>query len=182
MLTPMKSIVAVLMVACLSFGTVGCSNQTSTLITSLNAVAEASSVAVVVVAGLQAAGKVSDADAALVTTLSVQVGTASNKSIAELNSADSNPQKITVISALFANIVIPQFNTGLSAATVNGIVQAVAGAIQVFLGQLHGNAVLTAAHAYPTEPIKLSRGDKNTIKAIQKKIAETNAAAVQVRK
>jgi hypothetical protein len=177
----MKSIVSVLLVCVLLL--VGCTPpNTSQLVTALNAVADASSVAVVVTGSLVAVGKVSPDVAAQVANYSQGVNGAVTVSIAELNSADTNPVKISKISAAFAAVAAPAF--GDKSPQVAAAIQAVSAAINIFLNQLHSSGVLklaaAAPHAKPMDLLK--KGDKAALKKTAAKCVETNAQAELLKK
>ncbi len=177
----MKSVVAVFMALVLCLASVGCGNGTqSNLITALNAVADAASVAVVVVDGLAATGKISPADAALVATYVTSVGTATNQSITELNSTDTNSVKIGKITGYFAVVAAPALPPSIGP-LIGPIISAVVTTIDLFIHQLNGPAVVTAAAAAPRAAIKLTGADKAALKSIQKKTAETTAKAAALK-
>jgi hypothetical protein len=177
----MKSIVSVFLVCTLLL--VGCTPpNTSQLVTALNAVADASSVAVVVTGSLASLGKLSPDVASQVATYSQGVNGAVTVSIAELSSLDSNPVKITKISTAFAAVATPAF--GDKSPQVGAAIQAVSAAINIFLNQLHSAGVLklavAAPHAKPMDLLK--KGDKATLKKTQAKCLETNAKAELLKK
>lgn len=175
-----KSFVSVLLVCMLLL--VGCTPpNTSQLVTALNAVADASSVAVVVTQSLVALGKVSPDVAAQVATYSTGVNQAVTTSVAELNSTDTNPIKITKISAAFAAVAAPAF--GSQSPAISAAVSAISVAIELFLNQLNSAGVLKmAARAPNVAPASLMlKGDKDLLKKIQEKVAETNAMAAKLK-
>jgi hypothetical protein len=177
----MKSIVSVFLVCVLLL--VGCTPpNTSQLVTALNAVADASSVAVVVTQSLVALNKVSPDVANEVATYSQGVSTAVTTSVAELNSSDSNPVKISKITAAFAAVSAPAFGT--QAPAVTAAIQAVSTAINIFLNQLQSSGVLKAAAVAPgVKPVDLlKKGDKATLKKAVAKCAETSAKAELLKK
>ena len=177
----MKSIVSVLMVGVLLL--VGCTPpSTSQLSTALNAVADASSVAVVVTQSLVAIGKVSPEVANQVAVYSQSVNNAVTTSVAELNSTDTNPVKISKISAAFAAIAAPAFGT--QAPAVTAVIQAVSAAVNIFLNQLHSSSVVKLAAAAPhAKPMSLlKKEDKTVLKKAVAKCAETNAKAELLKK
>ena len=165
----MKSILAVFMALVLTFSLVGC-GSTSQLVTALNAVADASSVAVVLTETLAGTGKIDPAVATQVANYAQGVTTAVQESIAELSSADTNPVKITKITADFAAVAAPAFGPGTSP-QIQAAIQAVSAAVQLFLNQLHQPTVLTLAKVSPVKAVKLSVGDKSALKSINKKAA-----------
>jgi hypothetical protein len=175
----LKSIVSVLLVCTLLM--VGCTPpNTSQLVTALNAVADASSVAVVVTESLVALGKVSPQVAAQVSTYATGVNGAVTTSIAELNSTDPNPVKITKITAAFAAVATPAFGT--QAPAITAAINAVATAVEIFLGQLNSSTTVKLAKVAPkVAPTSLMvKGDKDLLKKIQAKVAETNAKAAKL--
>jgi nitrate/nitrite-specific signal transduction histidine kinase len=173
-----KIIVSVLLVCSLLM--VGCTPNTSNLVTALNAVADASSVAVVVTQALVALGKVSPDVGNQVGVYSTAVDQAVTTSIAELNSTDINSVKIADITAAFAKVVTPAFGT--QAPEITAVVNAVVAAVDIFLNQLNSTGVLTAAKVAPkVAPASLlAKGDKTMLKKIQTKVAETNALAAKL--
>jgi hypothetical protein len=177
----MKSVQAILatfMAGILALTTVGCT-PTSNLVTTLNAVADAASVAVVVAQGLAAAGKISPADAALIATYASGVSTAVTESITELSSSDTNPIKITKISGFFAAVAVPAIPGGSALAPyITAIVQVVT----QFIGQLNSSTVLTAAKVAPKAPLKLTMGDKMALHKTKKKADATIAVAAKLKK
>ena len=178
----MKSILSVFMTMVLLVGSVlttGCNTQTSDLVTALNAVSDAASVSVVVTSSLVALGKVDPAVADQVSQYAQGVGGAVNTSIAELNSADTNPQKIAAITAAFAKVATPAFGT--NATQISAAIDAVQAAVKVFLSHLNSAGVLKLANAAPTAPIKLAPGDKAMMKQMQKKTADTIAKAAALK-
>lgn len=173
----MKSIVSVLLVSTLLL--VGCTPPTtSNLITALNAVSDASSVAVVVTSSLVALGKLDPAVAAQVSMYSTGVSQAVNVSVAELNGPDSNPTKIATITAAFAKVAAPAF--GSNAPEVSAAIDAVSAAIKIFVNQLTSSGLLKLAKAAPTAKITLTSGDKTVLKQITKKTAQTQLAAAKL--
>lgn len=175
----MKSIISVLLVCVLLL--VGCTPpNTSQLVTALNAVAEASSVAVVVTQSLVGLGKVDQDTANLVAVYAQGVDKAVATSIVELNSADTNAIKISKITAAFALVATPAF--GANAPQIAAAVQAVSAAINIFLGQLNSSGMLKMAAAAPNvKPASLlSKGDKAMLKKTQSKVAETDALAAKL--
>lgn len=180
-LNMMKSIVSVFLVFTLLL--VGCTPpNTSQLITALNAVADASSVAVVVTQSLVALGKVDQATADKVATYATAVDGAVTTSIAELNSTDTNAIKISKVSAAFAAVAAPAFGT--QAPAITAAIAAVEAAVNIFLNQLNSSGVLTAAKVAPNvKPTSLMvKGDKVLLKKVQAKVAETNALAAKLKK
>lgn len=175
----MKSIIAVLMTLALCIFTVGCST-TSTLVTTLDAVSDAASVAVVVTQGLVATGSVDQTTANEVASYCTAVSTAVNESITELNSTDTNAVKIDLIVADFTQVATPAF--GSDASQVSAAISAVSSAIQLFLNELHSTNVLLAAQTHPTAPLSLAmnRADRSTLKRIQAKTARTLAVAQKI--
>lgn len=176
----MKSILAVFMASVMALASVGCGTTTSNLITALNAVSDAASVAVVVTQALVATGAVSQADANLVSTYATGVATAVNTSTTELNSKDSNAEKIAVITTAFAEVAAPAL--GPNSATIEAAIQAVVSTISIFIAQLNSSTVVTAAKLVPHAPIVLNSADKAMIKKIKAKTALTLAAAVSLKK
>jgi len=175
----MKSLVSCFLVCVLLL--TGCGTITpSTLVTALNAVADAANVAVVVTSGLVATGTVSQAVATQVQTYATGVDGAVTTSIAELNSTDTNPVKIANITAAFAKVATPEFGT--NAPAVSAVISAVTAALDIFLQQLNSTAVTSLAKANPTvaPTLLMSRGDKSMLKKIQAKVAETNALAAKL--
>lgn len=172
----MKSIVSILLVGTLLL--VGCGTTTpSTLITALNAVGDAASVAVVVTQALVATGTVSPSVAAQVSTYATGVSNAVTTSITELNSTDINTVKIANITAAFAQVVVPVFGT--NAPAVQAAISAVQVAVDIFLQQLNSTAVVSAAKANPTvaPTLVLTRTDKSLLKKIETKAEATKVAA-----
>lgn len=176
----MKSILAVFMACVMCLASVGCGTPTSNLITALNAVSDAASVAVVVTQALVATGQVDQATANLVSTYATSVSNAVNTSTTELNSKDTNAQKIAVITAAFAAVAAPAF--GANAPAVLAAINAVTAAINIFISQLNSSTVVTAAKAAPHAPIVLNSADKAMLKKIKAKTAQTLAAAVALKK
>lgn len=176
----MKSIVSVFLVFVLILMS-SCTPTTSNLITALNAVADASSVAVIVTQSLVALGKVSPDVANQVSVYAQGVDQAVTTSIAELNSNDTNPVKITNISAAFAKVAAPAF--GNNAPLVVTAIGAVTVAIDIFLRQLNSSQVLAAAKGAPTvaPSLTMTRGNKAMLKNISKKVAETQAVALKLK-
>lgn len=168
----MKKLTTLLLTVVLCISMVGCS--TSNLVTALNAVSDASSVAVVVTSSLVALGKVSPDVAAQVSTYAQGVSKAVTVANAELNSSDTNPVKITVITAAFAQVATPAFS---NAPEVSAAISAVSVAVQIFLNQLTSSGVLTLARTSPDVKIKMSVGDKLTLHKMMGKVAKTDAAA-----
>ena len=175
----MKSILAIFMAFVLTFSLVGC-GSTSQLITALNAVADSSSVAVVLTSALAAAGKLDPAVATQVANYAQGVTTAVQQSITELNSVDTNPIKITKITADFAAVAAPAFGPG-TAPQVQAAIQAVSAAVQIFLRQLNTPATLTLAKLSPVKAVKLSMGDKAALKSINKKAVGIFKDAAQLK-
>jgi hypothetical protein len=179
----MKKLLSLFLALVLCLVSVGCSTQTSDLVTALNAVSDASSVAVVVTSSLVAMGKLDPAVGDQVSQYATAVGGAVTTSIAELNSSDPNPQKITVISAAFAKVAAPAIGSaaGANAQQVSAAIDAVSAAVKIFLGRLNSSGTLKLANAAPTAKIKLEPGDKALMKQIQKKNAETMAKAAALK-
>ena len=175
----MKSILSVFMALILCLASVGCGTGTSNLVTALNAVSDAANVSVVVTSSLVALGKIDQATADQVSQYATGVGGAVNTSIAELNSADPNPQKITVITAAFAKVATPAF--GPNSAQISATIDAVSAAIKIFLSHLNSTGTLKLAAAAPAAKIVLAPGDKAVMKAMQKKTADTLAKAAALK-
>jgi hypothetical protein len=174
-----KSIVSLFLVFTLLLA--GCGKVTpSSLVTALNAVADAANVAVVVTSSLVVSGTVSQSVATQVQTYATGIDQAVAASIAELNSADTNPVKIANISAAFAKVAAPAFGT--QAPAITAAISAVTAAVDIFLQQLNSNGVLTAAKAAPkvSPALVLSHGDKSMLKKIQTKVAATNVLAAKL--
>lgn len=178
-----KSMLAVFMAAVMCFTTVGCGNAPtpSQLVTALNTVADAASVAVVVTQSLVATGKVDAEIGVQVSVYAQGIGTAVNTSIAELNGPAPNPQKIQAIVAAFAKVATPAF--GEKAPQVNAAIEAVSAAVKIFLNNLQSSGVLKAAKDHPNASpnIVLSKSDKATLKLTQSKIADTLAKAAALK-
>jgi hypothetical protein len=177
----MKTIVSIFLVCTLLL--VGCTPpNTSQLVTALNAVSDASSVAVVVTQSLVALGKVSPDVANEVAVYSQGVSGAVTTSVAELSSADPNPVKISKITAAFAAVAAPAFGT--NAPAVSAAIQAVSTAINIFLNQLSSAGVLKMAAAAPgVKPMSLlGKGDKAMLKKAVAKCSETSAKAELLKK
>lgn len=173
----LKSIVSVLLVCTLLM--VGCTPpNTSQLVTALNAVSDAASVAVVVTSGLVAFGQVDPAVGDQVATYATGVTQAVSTSIAELNSADTNPVKIDVITAAFAKVAAPAIG---NVPQVNAVIDAVSAAVKNFLNNLTSTGNLKLAKAAPNVKIVLANGDKAKLQKISQKIVETQAAASQLK-
>jgi len=176
----MKSVLAVIMATVMMFTTVGCGTpKTSDLVTALTAVSDASSVAVIVTQSLVVLGRIDQGTADQVSDYSSGIGTAVQASIAELNGTNTNPQKIAAITAAFAKVASPAF--GENAPQVKAAIEAVSAAVKIFLNQLNNAGLLRAANAAPNAPIKLESGDKAALKAIQKKVADTNLKAAKLK-
>jgi len=172
----MKSLVSCFLVCVLLL--TGCGTTTpSNLVTALNAVGDAASVAVVVTQALVATGAVSPDVAAQVSTYATGVSGAVTTSIAELNSTDTNPVKIANITAAFAKVVAPAFGT--NAPAVQAAITAVQTAIDIFLQQLGSQTATMAAAKAPTVSpmLALSRADKSLLKKIETKAEATKVAA-----
>jgi hypothetical protein len=172
----MKSIVSVLLVCTLILA--GCGTSTpSNLVTALNAIGDAASVAVVVTEALVATGSVSPDVAAKVSVYATGVSGAVTTSIAELNSTDTNPVKIANITAAFAKVAVPAF--GSNAPAVSAAISAVQAALDIFLQQLNSPVVAAAAKAAPTASpmLVLNRADKSLLKKIGIKAEATKVAA-----
>jgi len=165
----MKKIFLAVMLSMLML--VGCSNQASNLILTLSAIQDASSVAVIVVNGMVAAGKIDPLTATTVNTYAKLVSGAVTVSITELGTTDTNTRKITVITQAFASLTAPHFGPNVSA-QVQAIVQAIGTSIQLFLSQLGGTPSLMAKLT-PHAEIKLTSGDKALLKQIQVKSQNT---------
>lgn len=178
----LKSIVSVLLVSVLLLAGCGGTVTPSTLVTALNAVADAANVAVVVTSTLVATGKVDQSVADQVQLYATGVDGAVTASIAELNSTDTNPVKIANITAAFAKVAAPAF--GANAPAVTAAIRAVTATINIFLQQLSSPSVMKAAMAAPkvAPTIVLSKGDKSMLKKIQTKVAATNALAATLKK
>lgn len=175
----MKSVLALFMAAVMVV-TTGCKPpQTSDLITALSTVSDASSVAVVVTQSLVLVGKVDQSVADQVSEYASGISTAVQTSITELNSTNTNPQKIAAITAAFAKVATPAF--GENAVQVNAAIVAVSAAVKIFLNQLNNAGFLKAANAAPTAKIKLESGDKAALKAIEKKVADTKLKAAKLK-
>jgi len=169
----MKSILAMFMAAVLCLTTIGCGGSTtSNLVTALNAVADAASVAVVVTQGLVSTGTVSQADATLVATYSTAISTAASQSITELGTTDTNVVKIGKITADFAAVVAPNVPGG---AAIAPLILAITSAVQIFMSQLNSAPVVAAAKAAPHAPVSLvlSGADKTLLKKTQATAAST---------
>ena len=171
----MKKIIAIALLCTLML--TSCSNKTSDLIVALGAVQDAASVAVVVAQGLVAVGKLDPQVATLVDTYAKLTSEAVTKSIAELNTSDPNPQKISVITAAFTPLLVPSLGSNVSA-QVQAVVQAVVSAIQIFLGQLGGTPAKLAKVA-PNTKITLTMGDKSMLKQIHTKSQHTITMATK---
>ena len=172
----MKSIVSALLVCTLLL--TGCGTSTpSNLVTALNAVGDAASVAVVVTQALVATGTVSQDVATKVSTYATGVSGAVTTSIAELNSTDTNPVKIANITAAFAKVAVPAF--GSNAPAVTAAITAVQVAIDLFLNQLGSPVVAAAAKAAPkvSPMVALNHADKSLLKKIGAKAEATKTAA-----
>lgn len=175
-----NAITSILLVTALFATTIGCTTTTSTIVTALNAVSDAASVAVVVTSSLAAVGKVDPAVAAQVSDYAAGVTTAVQASIAELKTTDANPQKILVISSDFAKVAVPAF-AGTNSAPILAVIDAVQTAVKNFLSQLNSNGVLTVAKAMPTKTVKLTSGDKTMLKEIDKKSTVTKNLALKLK-
>lgn len=172
----MKSVLSVFLCAVLMFVTVACeAPKTSEVIVALNAVADATSVSVVVASSLVAMGKVDPEVAEQVRAYSESVGVAVRTSITELNGNATNPEKIAAITTAFAKVATPAL--GEQSPQVAAAIDAVSAAIKVFLNRLNNSGVLRAAASAPKAKIKLSSSDKALIKNIEKKMAETKILA-----
>jgi hypothetical protein len=155
--------------------------STSNLVVALNAIADSSSVSVVIINGLAISGTVSPAVVAEVSAYAQGISGAVTTSITELNSADSNPQKIVAISTAFAAVAAPAFGPSTSPQIV-AVINAVGSAVKLFLSQLNGPSLKTAATLAPHTKIVLEKGDKATLKKIQAKVAATKAKAIALKK
>lgn len=177
----MKSILTGLMVGVLSVSLIACQTSATPLVTSLNAVADAASVAVVAAAAFEAAGKLSPATATEIENLSSAVHTSVLATETELATTDTNIQKITVITQDFQP-VLKFVVTGPDAVLLQAVVVAVTTTAQLFLGQLNSTPVLMAAKLAPKAPIKLTHGDKVAMKAMNAKLVVTAAQAAKLKK
>jgi hypothetical protein len=181
-MTKVKSIVACFLATVLTLGSVACTPPTvSTLVTTLSAVSDAASVAVVVAGTLTATGTLSPEEAGLVSTYATAVSTATTKSITELNSTDTNVVKVTVITEAFAVVAAPAFGPNVSPQII-AVTNAIGTAVQLFLNQLHASGALKMARLAPHAVIKLEKGDKAKLKAIMVKATETSAKAKLLKK
>lgn len=175
-----QSILALVMTVVMCFTNIGCSTpETSQLVTALNAVADASSVAVVITSSLVATGKVDPAIATEVSSYATNISVAVTASIAVLNGTEPNPQKIAAITAAFGKVAAPAF--GENAPQIAASIDAVSAAVKIFLNRLTSSGLLKAANAAPNAKIVLEKGDKAKMKEIQKKAAEVTAQAVALK-
>ena len=175
----MKSMLAVFMAAVMCLTSIGCGTPASNLIVALNAVSDAASVAVVVTQALVVTGKVDQETADLVSTYSASVGTAVNTTMVELNSTDTNAQKIEKITAAFAQVAVPAM--GKNSTAILAAINAVTAAINIFISHLNGAPVVAAAKLSPHAAIVLNSSDKTLLKKIKTKNAETLAAAASLK-
>jgi len=166
----------------MGLASVGCGTPASNLVVALNAVSDAASVAVVVTQALVATGKLDQATANLVSTYATSVATAVNTSTTELDSKDTNAEKIAVITSAFAQVAAPAF--GSNAPTVLAAIQAVTAAINIFISQLNSSSVTSLAKLAPhvSPKMAMGRADKAMLKKIKTKTAQTLAAAVALKK
>ena len=174
-----QSVVAVFMALVMGLFSVGCGTA-SNLVTLLNAVADAASVATVVAAGLAATGTISQTDATAVATYATEVSTAVNQSVTELGTTDTNPVKITDITGYFAAAIAPNFSGGSALVPV---IQAIVTTVTQFISQLTSSTVLTAARVAPTVSVSLvlTRADKSLLKKTKATATATIASAAKLK-
>lgn len=174
-----NSFFAVLLVLVMSFSSISCSS-TSNLVITLSAISDACSAGLVVIQALEAAGKIDPVAANLAVQYVSIVSVAAEKSVTELDSSDTNAQKIQVIVDAFAAVATPAFGSGVST-TIVSIVNSVASAVQIFLQQLQSPAVtLAAKSAAPVSVTKLSHADKTLLKKALVKFHKTDLLAAQL--
>jgi hypothetical protein len=165
--------------ALLAIGLFGCGGGTvtpSSLVTDVQDVGDAASVAVVTAAALEATGAISAADAQLVENVGAGVAADCDKSITELQSADSSTVMVSKVVGYFEA-------TGISTAGLSpqatALVVAISAAVQVLLNQLKSPTVAAAAamarEASPT--VALSRNDRKALSSVQVKARTTVVAA-----
>lgn len=165
-----KSIIALLVAFCMFV--VGCTSQQK-VVTALQGVSIAASVAVPTIIALEASGKINAADAKLALTYAGLVSTASSKATAELQSNDPSNTKISVIIADFEPIAAPSI--GSSSPEVFAAVNAISSAVTLLVSELKsGQITVTTSRNAPTsvkvaiDNLKLSRSDKNVLKQVKK--------------
>lgn len=175
-----KSIVSVFMATILCLASVACTPaQTSSLVTALNTVSDAASVAVVITSSLVAVGKVDPSIGNQVSVYASGIGGAVNVSVTELNSNDTNPQKIAAITAAFTKVAVPVM--GPNGQQISAAIDAVSATVKIFLSHLNSAGVLKVAKNAPTAKIVLSSSDKSMLKKIEQKTAKTLEVAAELK-
>jgi len=173
----MKFILSIFLCSILLF--VGCTptGQTSSLVTALNVVADASSAVVIVAEGLVALNQITPADAATIASYATAASTAAQNSIAELNSTtDTNVTKIEFITQQFTIVVAPAFGSTASPLIV-AAENALSAAVNSFLTQLNLPQTQILARTVSTKTVTMalasSKADQQLLKQIQKTCANT---------
>jgi hypothetical protein len=171
----MKTRTIICVLAALLVGCGGPVTPTS-LITDLQAVGDAASVAVVTAEALQVAGVIPASVAQTVISAGQATAAAVTQSVTELGSTDSNPMKISRIILYFTAVPI---NTAGMPPAAAALIGAISAAVQVLLTDLGNAQVVSAAKAAPqVSPITLlTNGDKIALKAINTKAMATLTAA-----
>ena len=158
-----------------------CTPQQTT-VTALEAVSIAATAAIPTIIALEAVGKIDPATATIALSYAKSVSTAASLSATELNSSDTNAVKVSVVIADFEPVVAPALGPNV-APEVTAAIQAISGAIELFISNLKNGLQLAAARGASgvaqLNLVKISHADKTTLAQIKKtslaNVAQVNA-------
>lgn len=173
-----RSIIAMLVAFCM-FVT-ACTPQQTT-VTALEAVSIAATTAIPTIIALEALGKIDPTTAELALSYAKSVSKASSLASTEFQSTDTNAVKISVIIADFQPVVEPSLGANVSP-EVFAAVQAIAGAVQLFISNLKTGQKVAAVRGAPASHLnllKLSHADKSKLTKIKKAVL-VNVAKVEL--